>query len=197
MSHTDATRVTKATGQPPAAAAQASAAPEIRIQIQSNPLYLSGVRRLSAELASRLGFTNPAAHNLSLALDEALCNVIRHGYDRAPDRPIWITFTPVGGPVTPEQLAPDAGPNPIQGLLIVIEDEARQVDPQQIKSRDLEDIRPGGLGVHIIHQYMDELRYEKRDPVGMRLTMMKRRVGSVAHDGAEKATQGHSTTSER
>jgi anti-sigma regulatory factor (Ser/Thr protein kinase) len=59
------------------------------------------------------------------------------------------------------------------GVRIVIEDEARQVDPTRMKSRDLEDIRPGGLGVHIIREVMDEAVYEKRAPVGMRLTMVK------------------------
>jgi hypothetical protein len=62
-------------------------------------------------------------------------------------------------------------------LKIVIEDEARQVDPDQIKSRELDDIRPGGLGVHIIRQVMDEVTYERREGAGMRLTMAK----SVKH----------------
>jgi anti-sigma regulatory factor (Ser/Thr protein kinase) len=49
------------------------------------------------------------------------------------------------------------------------------VDPATIRSRDLDDIRPGGLGVHIIHEVMDEVRYERRDSRGMRLTMVKQR----------------------
>jgi anti-sigma regulatory factor (Ser/Thr protein kinase) len=61
------------------------------------------------------------------------------------------------------------------GLKVVLEDEARQVDPSKIKSRDLDEIRPGGLGVHIIREVMDEAVYERRDRVGMRLTLVKRR----------------------
>ena len=60
------------------------------------------------------------------------------------------------------------------GVGIVIEDDARQVDPEKIRGRNLEEIRPGGLGVHIIHQIMDSVLYEKRDASGMRLTMEKR-----------------------
>jgi anti-sigma regulatory factor (Ser/Thr protein kinase) len=60
------------------------------------------------------------------------------------------------------------------GVSIVLEDEAKQVDPDQIKSRDLDEIRPGGLGVHIIRELMDEVRYERREHAGMRLTMIKR-----------------------
>ena len=36
-------------------------------------------------------------------------------------------------------------------------------------------MRPGGLGVHIIKQIMDEVNFEKRERVGMRLTLIKRK----------------------
>ena len=94
-------------------------------------------------------------------MDEALCNVINHGYQRRPDGPIWLNLWALDGDDQP-------------GLKVVIEDRARQVDPAQIQSRNLEDIRPGGLGVHIIREIMDEARYEKREGGGMRLTMVKR-----------------------
>ena len=58
-------------------------------------------------------------------------------------------------------------------MLIVIEDEARQIDPAFIKGRELDDVRPGGLGVHIIREVMDVVEYESRDGVGMRLTLFK------------------------
>lgn len=155
--------------------------PEIRIELRSNPLYLSGAREMVAAVARRLGFTDEACGQIALAVDEALCNVIRHGYDRASDRPIWISLWPVGSlalsdgcscPITPEAN--------IEALRIVIDDEARQVDPSVIKSRNLEDVRPGGLGVHIIRAVMDEVSYERRDVIGMRLTMIKRRMTARA-----------------
>ena len=54
-----------------------------------------------------------------------------------------------------------------------IEDEAKQIDPDSICGRDLDDVKPGGLGVHIIKEVMDVAEYQQRDPVGMRLTMVK------------------------
>ena len=99
-------------------------------------------------------------------MDEALCNVIRHGYERRRDGPIWLSVWPLPG---------GGGNGHAGGIRIVVEDEARQVDPSQIKSRDLDEIRPGGLGVHIIRQVMDEVSFEKRDTIGMRLTLVKRR----------------------
>lgn len=137
--------------------------PHIRVELLSNPIYLSGARELVASVAKRLGFDDLDCSKIALAVDEALCNVIRHGYARATDRPIWVSIWPVG--------QPDA----VEGMRIVIEDEARQVDPDKMRGRELEDIRPGGLGVHIIREVMDEARYERREgKVGMRLTLVKK-----------------------
>lgn len=139
--------------------------PHIQLEMVSNPIYLSGARDLVASVARRLGFGDEACGQIALAVDEALCNVIRHGYGRRADGPIWMKVWPLQGG--------DGG----GGIRIVIEDEARQVDPAEIRSRDLDEIRPGGLGVHIIREVMDEVNYEKRDSVGMRLTLVKKKAG--------------------
>ncbi|GJM17794.1 MAG: hypothetical protein DHS20C14_00070 [Phycisphaeraceae bacterium] len=137
--------------------------PHIRVELLSNPIYLSGARELVGTVAKRLGFDDLDCSKISLAVDEALCNIIRHGYGRALDRPIWISIWPEGTEDAPE------------GIRIVIEDEAKQVDPKSMQGRSLTDIRPGGLGVHIIREVMDEAKYEQREgPIGMRLTLVKR-----------------------
>ncbi len=135
--------------------------PHIRVELLSNPIYLSGARELVGSVCRRLGFDDLQCSKIALAVDEALCNIIRHGYDRAPDKPIWIS-------IWPDVLEP----RPL-GIRLVIEDEARQVDPSTLKGRDLNDIRPGGLGVHIIREVMDEVVFDKRSRKGMRLTMVK------------------------
>jgi anti-sigma regulatory factor (Ser/Thr protein kinase) len=136
--------------------------PHIRVELRSDPSYLAGVRQLIAGVSQRIGFDEAACSQVALAVDEALANVIRHGYCRACDRPIWISLWPnaaVGG----------SGPS----LKIEIEDEARQVDDAELCGRSLDDPKPGGLGLHIIREVMDEVTYEKRSPCGMRLTMVK------------------------
>lgn len=138
--------------------------PHIKLELVSDPTYLCGARELVASISRRLGFDDMDCSKIALAVDEALCNIIRHGYNRALDRPIWISVWPVPG---------DASGAAAGGIRIVIEDEARQVDPSRMKSRDLDDVRPGGLGVHIIREVMDEAVYDKRPTGGMRLTMVK------------------------
>ncbi|MFZ4574136.1 MAG: ATP-binding protein [Phycisphaerales bacterium] len=141
-----------------------SVRPDLRLELVSNPAYLCGARELVHQVAKRCGFGDVQASQVALAADEALINVMRHGYDKREDGRIWLEITPFTEPGC-------AG-----GVRIVIEDEARQVDPHTIKGRALEDIRPGGLGVHIIREIMDEVTYERRESVGMRLTMVKRAV---------------------
>lgn len=145
--------------------------PPISIEIRSDPCYLAGVRQLIASVSQRIGLPDGACSKIALATDEALANVIRHGYCGSNDRPIWIRIWP-----TP---AGEGGP----GIRIVIEDEARHVDSCDLRGRDLDDPRPGGLGLHIINEVMDEVTYEKRSPTGMRLTMVKRADTGGEADG--------------
>jgi serine/threonine-protein kinase RsbW len=135
--------------------------PDLQVELVSNPMYLCGVREMVTQISRQLGFADMQCSQIALAVDEALANVMKHGYSGSPDGRIWLKLMPISGS--------DGG------VKIVIEDEARQVDPDKIKGRDLEDIRPGGLGVHIIREVMDQAKYEKRDKVGMRLTMVKLR----------------------
>jgi anti-sigma regulatory factor (Ser/Thr protein kinase) len=137
--------------------------PDVLLRMLSHPRYLSGARELVTAVARRLGFEETVSCQIALAVDEALANVIRHGYSSRNDRPIWVSIWPLG-----------SGPDEAVGIRVMIEDEARQVEPDAIRGRDLEDIRPGGLGVHIIREVMDDARYEKRDSGGMRLVMEKR-----------------------
>lgn len=139
--------------------------PHVAVKMISQPRYLSGARDLVSAVARRFGFDDHACGQIALAVDEALCNVIRHGYDRRSDGPIWLSLWPEGDGADPEILP--------RGIRIMIEDEAQQVDPDTIRGRDLEDVRPGGLGVFIIRQVMTAVRYERRAEGGMRLLMVK------------------------
>jgi serine/threonine-protein kinase RsbW len=144
---------------------------DIELRLLSNPMYLSGARDLVTNIAGRCGFDELGCGKLALAIDEALCNIIRHGYDDRTDCPIaiFIGFTDAIQS-TPGRQAESRGP---RSLVVIIEDEGHQVDPATIVGRPLEEVRPGGLGVHIIREIMDEVVFEKRETVGMRLIMRK------------------------
>jgi anti-sigma regulatory factor (Ser/Thr protein kinase) len=133
----------------------------IVIQFPSEPRYL-GVIRAAVEAASlKMGLGEDEAARVTLAVDEAVANVIRHGYQGKPGHPIWLKMTP--------QVKEGRS-----GIEILIEDRCPGVDLTRIKSRSLDEIRPGGLGVNIIAAVMDQVEYQPReDGQGVRLRMVK------------------------
>mgnify|MGYP003735926103 CR=1 FL=1 len=81
-----------------------------------------------------------ARADLVLVIDEACQNIIRHAYKGSTE-----------GEITLEIRRDD------DDLIVLLRDFADTVDVTKIKPRDLEDIRPGGLGTHLIREIMDEV----------------------------------------
>jgi anti-sigma regulatory factor (Ser/Thr protein kinase) len=133
----------------------------LRLRIASTAVHLPIVRAAVERLAVMMSFDEDTAGKIMLAVDEALTNIIRHAYDGREDGPIEITF---------RNTVTAAGEN---ALCIELRDWGTSARPEEIRSRDLEDIRPGGLGVHIMSSVMDQVKYEPQRGGGTRLTMTK------------------------
>ena len=131
------------------------------LTILSDPANLATVRVAIETGGKQVGFDQKECAAMALAVDEALTNVIRHAYGGVLDKEIKIAI---------EQLneVDDRG-----GLLICIRDFGKAVDPAKIKGRELSDIRPGGLGVHIMREVMDEVVFEHQPQGGTLLRMTK------------------------
>lgn len=133
----------------------------IELNITSSTKCLPVVRGAIEKMAKVEGFGEMDSHALMLAIDEALANVIEHGYEGKDDQPIAITLMSV-----------KAGDGRA-GIAVTVRDKGRQVDPGKIKGRPLDEVRPGGLGVHIIKSVMDEVEYSCPPDGGMLLRMIK------------------------
>ncbi len=133
----------------------------IRLSICSYASHLPAVRGAVEKVCEQIGFDVEATGGVVLSVDEALANIIKHAYEGQCGEPIEIEILPTSD-------------NELDGIEIRIRDYGQYVDPAQIKSRDLEDVRPGGLGVHIMNQCMDSVQYAPADGGGTLLTMMKR-----------------------
>ncbi len=143
------------------------------VRITSETDQVSAVRSAVLESASLLGFAELEASSIALAIDEAVANVIRHGYEGRGGQPIEVVIDRVDRNGTP-------------ALQVTICDCGRQVDPANIVGRCLEDVRPGGLGTHIIRTVMDEVEYTRRAPTGMQLRVLKCLGPSVAADNESR-----------
>jgi anti-sigma regulatory factor (Ser/Thr protein kinase) len=113
------------------------------------------LRAVVEQGAALAGFDEAAAQGILLAVTEAVTNVIRHAYGGATDRPIDL------------EVHAEAG-----RLRMDLEDYGEFVDPSHIASRPLGDVRPGGLGVHLIKSTMDRVDYRENEHGGTTLTML-------------------------
>lgn len=121
---------------------------------------LSRLARGVDELCARHQVPPAIASSLNLALEEAITNVIDHGYDDAAPHEIDVRVSVAEGMIRAE-----------------IVDDGRPFDPRETIPPDLTagiEERPiGGLGVWLIKRLMDEVGYRM---VGGRnhLTLSKR-----------------------
>ena len=124
----------------------------LRMQLRSNPQMLSVVRGALTPLAEVLGLPDRECRAVVRAVDEALTNIIRHAYRGQTDQPIEASFRSI-------RVRRDGAQN--TALEILLEDKGVRVDRADLRGRRLEDVRPGGLGLHFMHQSMDTVEFRR------------------------------------
>lgn len=129
-----------------------SGRPLLRINIPARADAMAAMRRELARALERLHVAAIERERLVLAVHEACANVIRHAYGGCSAACIGLCVEQVRGQ-----------------LRIRLRDHAPPVNPDCVKPRNLDDCRPGGLGINIIDETMDRWR----------LRPLKRRAGNV------------------
>lgn len=126
----------------------------MKLEIKSDPANLKIVRR-NVENFCKEKKINIDVFNVKLAIDEALQNIIRYAYDFDKTKDIIINF---------EQISE-------KSLKVELRDFGTRVSTSQIKPRELDDVRPGGLGIHFIKSIVKGMSYEHMDDGGTLLTL--------------------------
>jgi serine/threonine-protein kinase RsbW len=138
------------------------------LALYSNPKWLSVVRGTVERLTKTLGFPEVQCRSITRAVDEALSNIVRHSYGNRLDQPIAVYFRRTQRRSEEEVW---------QGLEILLFDRGPEVDASKLYVRSLDEIRPGGLGLHLIHQAMDSVEYTRKGPTN-RLRLVKYLAGT-------------------
>jgi anti-sigma regulatory factor (Ser/Thr protein kinase) len=138
-----------------------SDAQERRLTIPSRLEGLSLVQPWVEGLAAEYAISDNTQFAINLCLEEALSNVIRHGYLGEPGHSVSVVFT-----------AERDG-----GIAFIVEDHAPPFNPlESVPAREaatpasLEELQPSGRGISFIRKFSRSLSYE-RLPDGNRLTI--------------------------
>lgn len=131
----------------------------LRIRVPARPDRLKMIRLGTEQAAAYCGKGDAWTQDLVMAVDEACQNVVRHAYE-GWDEP---------GDIVADFMRDD------QNLVVHLMDFAEPVDQGKIKSRDLNDVRPGGLGVLLIKSVTDQAVFVEPPPgVGNLFKLTKR-----------------------
>jgi anti-sigma regulatory factor (Ser/Thr protein kinase) len=117
---------------------------KFQMKLSSDPRLLAVVRGTVAQFAEALGFEGSQCRNITLAVDEALSNVIRHAYKNECNHEIELNC----------QAEADC-------LEFTFIDRGEPADPARICAGPLDEVALGGRGTHLIRQIMDEVIYDR------------------------------------
>lgn len=128
------------------------------LRVPAEASQLHALRALAQAAATAAGFSPRDVEDLVLAVNEACMNVIQHGY-RGRTGTLELSAVLIE-----------------DGIEFRVRDTASPVTLEDWRPRALDELRPGGLGVHFIRAIMDEIDYlPVPDGRGNQLRMKKYR----------------------
>lgn len=115
---------------------------EIEIKFSSNPRWLGPVRALLEGFANQAGFGSRDSHEITVAVGEALTNVMRHSYKGDATKTVQLLCALRDG-----------------AMAVEIRDQGEPFDESKLVPQPPEELRPGGRGIYLIRSVMDEVEY--------------------------------------
>ncbi|HEY0256272.1 MAG TPA: SpoIIE family protein phosphatase [Candidatus Methylacidiphilales bacterium] len=118
--------------------------PEANLEIKSSASNCKRARQFIESWALSAGYSDLERGCIVLAADEAVTNVIRHTYRSEPDKPIILSAGITDG-----------------HLHLRLRDYGPPVEAVALKGRELEDLKPGGLGLHLLKSVFTTVEHIK------------------------------------
>tara|TARA_B100000886_G_scaffold338029_1_gene299998 strand:+ start:60 stop:482 length:423 start_codon:yes stop_codon:yes gene_type:complete len=106
---------------------------------------LKDVRTFCREVFEKLHIDQNLKDELVLAIAEAAQNIVKHAYKDKPDvnEIMVVEISHISGE-----------------LKIAFYDMGTPVDPKKVKHREIDNIKPGGLGTFFIQEIMDAVEFK-------------------------------------
>jgi serine/threonine-protein kinase RsbW len=130
------------------------------LTIKSRTSYLSDVREFISREAKQFGFSDEEVNKITLAVDEACTNIIKHAYNYAGDYPIHLELTASN-----------------KTFQVAIEDRGAAFDPDSVKLPDMKEhlrtYKRGGFGMYLMKSLMDKVEYNIQPGIKNRVVLTK------------------------
>ena len=140
-----------------------------KLRFPSRTENLEVVRDFVHRLALKAGFVDERADQISLAVDEACTNVIKHAHQYNSRRMIDLAVIYDN-----------------KRFEIIITDKGKGFDPKSLQEPDLSkymhEAKMGGLGIHLMKTLMDEVNYSFDPGIKNQVSLIKY-INSVIKDG--------------
>ena len=131
-----------------------------RITISNDTKFLSLVRDFVARMIRLSSLSREEESKVILAVDEAVTNIIEHAYENQRDGTIDVEID-----------------TDTSKFKIIIRDSGKEFDPNSIQDPDIyQHVQAGkkkGLGIFLIRQIMDEVKYIFKEGVQNELILVK------------------------
>jgi anti-sigma regulatory factor (Ser/Thr protein kinase) len=133
----------------------------VEIRVRNKLSELASANQSLTEFGRQHGLPDSVVHDLNLALEEILTNIISYGYTDSGEHEITV------------QLSVEPGE-----MRVEVEDDGQPFNPLEAPEADttkpLEERAVGGLGVHLVRKLMDGLEYQRHE--GKNLLVMKKQL---------------------
>ncbi len=132
-----------------------------KIIVKSKTENLKTVREFVAEFAREVGFDEKAVTDITLAVDEAATNIIKHAYKFDETQDIIVE---VG--IDNDEFS------------VSLTDFGGKFDPEKVHLPDIKESlklkKAGGLGIYLMRTLMDKVVYENTSPDYNKITLIKK-----------------------
>jgi serine/threonine-protein kinase RsbW len=126
-----------------------------KLEFTSHTANLALMRNFLRKFLARHPFSEKQRTLMVLGVDEACTNVIRHAYDLRDDQPIALSVEALSTCVR-----------------MRLRDYGEQTPANEMRGRAHNEVKPGGLGLHLIRNAFDKVDYILK-PRGTELVLTK------------------------
>lgn len=113
-----------------------------KLQFTSHTANLVVMRSFVRKFLNDFPFSEKERALIVLGIDEACTNVIRYAYDLRDDQPMALSIEALRSCIR-----------------LRLRDYGTKTPPHLMRGRSLNDVKPGGLGLHLIRHAFDKVDY--------------------------------------